>query len=58
VAGGYDQVADLLGVGYHLAHQRDRATDGSGCSIASRWPLQRVHEVDLHLTPGRRASPA
>jgi endonuclease/exonuclease/phosphatase family metal-dependent hydrolase len=51
VTGGYDQVADLLDPGYHLAHQGDRAADGSGCSIASRWPLQRVHEVDLHLTP-------
>jgi endonuclease/exonuclease/phosphatase family metal-dependent hydrolase len=51
VTGGYDQVADLLGGGYHLAHQGDRAADGSGCSVASRWPLQRVHVVDLHLTP-------
>jgi endonuclease/exonuclease/phosphatase family metal-dependent hydrolase len=47
----HDQVADLLGPGYHVAHQREREADGSGVSIASRWPLAEVHEVDLHLTP-------
>jgi endonuclease/exonuclease/phosphatase family metal-dependent hydrolase len=46
----YDQVGDLLGPGDHVAHQRQREPDGSGVSIASRWPLARVHEVDLHLT--------
>jgi endonuclease/exonuclease/phosphatase family metal-dependent hydrolase len=48
---GYDQVADLLGPGYHLAHQTRREADGSGVSLASRWPLGQVHEVDLQLTP-------
>jgi endonuclease/exonuclease/phosphatase family metal-dependent hydrolase len=48
---GYDQAADLLGPGYHLAHQRRREADGSGVSIASRWPLGGVHEVDLDVTP-------
>ena len=48
---GYDQVADLLGPGYHLAHQTRREADGSGISLASRWPLGQVHEVDLQLTP-------
>jgi endonuclease/exonuclease/phosphatase family metal-dependent hydrolase len=48
---GRDQVTDLLGPGYHLAHQREREADGSGVSLASRWPITRVHEVDLHLTP-------
>jgi len=47
----YDQVTDLLGAGYRVAHQRGRDADGSGCSIASRWPLVQVQEVDLHLTP-------
>jgi endonuclease/exonuclease/phosphatase family metal-dependent hydrolase len=47
----YDQVTDLLGPGYHVAHQRGREADGSGVSIASRWPLGEVHEVDLQLTP-------
>ena len=47
----YDQVTDLLGPGYEVAHQARREADGSGISIASRWPLGEVHEVDLHLTP-------
>jgi hypothetical protein len=50
----FDQVAELLGPGYHLAHQRERESDGSGASIASRWPLGEVREVDLHLTPRTR----
>ena len=51
---GYDQVADLLGPGYHLAHQTRREADGSGISLASRWPLGHVHEVDLQLTPSTK----
>jgi endonuclease/exonuclease/phosphatase family metal-dependent hydrolase len=54
----FDQAADLLGPGYHLAHQREREADrgsdvedGQGASIASRWPLGEVREVDLHVTP-------
>src|SRR5919112_1586917 len=47
----YDQVADLLGPGYHVAHQTRREADGSGVSLASRWPLGKVHELDLQLTP-------
>src|SRR5215213_5237106 len=47
----YDQVTDLLGPGYHVAHQTRREADGSGVSLASRWPLAEVHEVDLQLTP-------
>jgi endonuclease/exonuclease/phosphatase family metal-dependent hydrolase len=47
----HDQVAELLGPGYHLAHQTSREADGSGASVASRWPLGEVHEVDLHVTP-------
>src|SRR5215218_5564821 len=47
----YDQVTDLLGPGYHVAHQSRREADGSGVSIASRWPLDEVHEVDLRVTP-------
>jgi endonuclease/exonuclease/phosphatase family metal-dependent hydrolase len=46
-----DQVADLLGPDYHVAHQGGRAADGIGVSIASRWPLGAVHEVDLYVTP-------
>jgi endonuclease/exonuclease/phosphatase family metal-dependent hydrolase len=47
----YDQVVDLLGPGFHVAHQQAREPDGQGISIASRWPLDRVHEVDLQVTP-------
>jgi endonuclease/exonuclease/phosphatase family metal-dependent hydrolase len=51
---GYDQVTDLLGEGWHVVHQR-RGLIGDGrhhgASVASRWPIGQVHEVDLHLTP-------
>jgi endonuclease/exonuclease/phosphatase family metal-dependent hydrolase len=53
----YDQVVDLLGDGFHVAHQKDRehgegdVERGQGASIASRWPLGKVREVDLHVTP-------
>jgi endonuclease/exonuclease/phosphatase family metal-dependent hydrolase len=47
----YDQVSDVLGAGYALAHHREREPDGEGISIASRWPISAVHEVDLHLGP-------
>ena len=50
----YDQVPDLLGPGYHVAHQTRREADGSGISLASRWPLGEVHELDLQLTPRTR----
>ncbi|MDG4825523.1 endonuclease/exonuclease/phosphatase family protein [Asanoa sp. WMMD1127] len=49
-----DQLADLLDNGYQVVHQtRGLVGDGRhhGVSIASRWPVERVHEVDLHLTP-------
>jgi endonuclease/exonuclease/phosphatase family metal-dependent hydrolase len=54
----YDQVTDILGSGYHIAHQTDREADrggdiedGQGISIASRWPLGEVWEPDLNVTP-------
>jgi endonuclease/exonuclease/phosphatase family metal-dependent hydrolase len=47
----YDQLADLLGPDYHITHGTKREPDGSGCSIASRWPLLGVHELDLEVTP-------
>jgi endonuclease/exonuclease/phosphatase family metal-dependent hydrolase len=54
----YDQVSDLLGTGYHVAHQKDREPGdpedverGQGASIASRWEIGDVREVDLHVTP-------
>jgi endonuclease/exonuclease/phosphatase family metal-dependent hydrolase len=51
---GYDMAAELLGEGYHLAHQTvGLVGDGThhGSSVASRWPIRDVTEVDLHLTP-------
>jgi endonuclease/exonuclease/phosphatase family metal-dependent hydrolase len=51
VTDGYDQVADVLGPEYHVAHQKEREPDGQGASIASRWPLESVEEVDLNVTP-------
>jgi endonuclease/exonuclease/phosphatase family metal-dependent hydrolase len=50
VTDGYDQAADVLGPEYHLAHQKEREPDGHGATIASRWPLEDVGEVDLNVT--------
>ena len=52
----YDQVADLLGAEYEVFHQAGRTPDGSGASIAARWPLRAVREAALHVTP--RLDPA
>jgi endonuclease/exonuclease/phosphatase family metal-dependent hydrolase len=51
VRDGYDQVADILGPGYHVAHQAGRETDGTGLSIASRWEVGEVWEETLHVSP-------
>ena len=53
VGDGYDQVKDILGTGYHVVHQTvGLVGDGNhGASIASRWPMGEVREVNLHLTP-------
>jgi endonuclease/exonuclease/phosphatase family metal-dependent hydrolase len=45
-----DQAADMLGPGFHLVQQRDREADGQGITTASRCPVGRVLEIDLHLT--------
>ena len=53
VEDGYDQARDLLGEGWHVVHQtRGLVGDGRhrGASVASRWPIEAAHEVDLHLT--------
>ena len=47
----YDQVTDLLGQGFNIVHQKNRDANGMGISVASRWPLGEVHEVDLNVTP-------
>jgi endonuclease/exonuclease/phosphatase family metal-dependent hydrolase len=51
VTDGYDQVADLLGATYNVAHQAGREAEGTGLSIASRWEVGEVWEETLHLTP-------
>src|SRR3954452_3154962 len=53
----YDQALDLLGEDYFVAHQTvGRVGDGRhhGASVASRWPIVSVHEVDLHVSPRTR----
>jgi endonuclease/exonuclease/phosphatase family metal-dependent hydrolase len=47
----YDQVRDILGAEYAVAHHGEREADGQGISIASRWPIGAAAEVDLHLGP-------
>jgi endonuclease/exonuclease/phosphatase family metal-dependent hydrolase len=53
---GYDQVADLLGASYYIAHQAGREAEGTGLSIASRWEVREVWEETSHVTP--RADPS
>ena len=57
VADGYDQVVDLLGPGVHVAHHAARDADGMGISIASRWPFESVHQLDLDVTDRSRGFP-
>ncbi len=51
-----DQARSLVGDDFHLAEQEERepgragAPAGQGITTASRWPLGRVFEIDLHLT--------
>lgn len=47
----YQQAADLLEPGYLILEQHGRHPDGTGITIASRWPIERSAEVDLHVTP-------
>ncbi|RBY88437.1 endonuclease/exonuclease/phosphatase family protein [Blastococcus sp. TF02A-26] len=48
-----DSAAEVL-PDHHVVHQAAGLVgDGAhpGASVASRWPIRAVHEVDLHLTP-------
>jgi endonuclease/exonuclease/phosphatase family metal-dependent hydrolase len=47
----YDQTVDLLGPGFNVVHGKGRDPNGMGVSIASRWPLGEVQEVEMNLTP-------
>jgi exonuclease III len=51
VTGDVDQVTEVVGDGYHLTHHPLREKDGSGISIASRWPIGAVRELDLQVGP-------
>lgn len=51
VTDDYDQVADIVDDGYHIAHSSERHGDGTGASIASRWPILAVNELDLNVSP-------
>jgi endonuclease/exonuclease/phosphatase family metal-dependent hydrolase len=46
----YDMLADLLGSDYHVAYQQHPETDGQSAAVASRWPLDKVHEVEQRVT--------
>jgi exonuclease III len=50
VTDGYDQVADILGASYHIAHQAGREAEGTGLSIASHWQVGKVWEKTLRVT--------
>jgi endonuclease/exonuclease/phosphatase family metal-dependent hydrolase len=43
----YDQARDLLGPDFQLAHLGRRGLDGGGVTIASRWPIANVWELDF-----------
>ena len=47
----YDEVVDLLGPGFHVVHLTGREPDGTGVSIASRWPVTEFRELNLYVTP-------
>jgi len=51
VTDGYSQAADLLGDDFAMLEQRSRLTpEGLGVTLASRWPVLRSEEIDLHIT--------
>jgi endonuclease/exonuclease/phosphatase family metal-dependent hydrolase len=58
VTDDYDQVTEIVGDGYHVAHHPLRDKDGSGISIASRWPVGAVRELDLRSGPRTADFPA
>jgi endonuclease/exonuclease/phosphatase family metal-dependent hydrolase len=52
---GYDQATDVLGDRYQIVNSRARLPNSWGASIASRWPMRHVHELDQSVSP--RAEP-
>jgi endonuclease/exonuclease/phosphatase family metal-dependent hydrolase len=48
----YDQAADVLGPEFHVVHQTvGRFGDHTAATIASRFPITALHEIDLRITP-------
>jgi endonuclease/exonuclease/phosphatase family metal-dependent hydrolase len=50
VRDGVDDVRALLGPGYEVCHQTGREVDGSGCSVAVRWPVVAAGEEHLRVS--------
>jgi endonuclease/exonuclease/phosphatase family metal-dependent hydrolase len=46
----WDQVRAIAPGDFHIVHSKQRQPDGFGVSIASRWPIERVEELDLAVT--------
>ena len=47
----YNQAADVLGSEFHIVNSKERNEEGLGISIGSRWPIAKVRELDLNVTP-------
>jgi endonuclease/exonuclease/phosphatase family metal-dependent hydrolase len=45
-----DQAKEIMGDGFDVVHSRRRGADGTGISIASRWPFVDVEELTLDET--------
>ncbi|MBL1075854.1 endonuclease/exonuclease/phosphatase family protein [Nocardia sp. 2] len=43
-------ISDLLGPGWHVAWHSRTTPDGVGLTLASRWPIDKIHEHDLGVT--------
>ena len=50
-------MVDLLGGGFNVVHSDSRDEKGEGTSIASRWPIDAVWNVDHALTDRARGIP-
>src|SRR5689334_9404123 len=50
VIAGSDQVREILGDEFDVVHSRRRDAGGMGVSIASRWPLADVEELELEAS--------
>lgn len=48
---GLDQAGDLLGPDCTILDHPGAGTDGVGACLGSRWPVEAVHTLDLHVLP-------